>query len=743
MKAVLTLLVIVIFPAFCQQIFSANNKTDKIDVVIENTEMRLVIGANGRAKSLVHKASGEECLIKNANIPICAITEYRPYDNELFLTYPAKKRTFGASNVWREGKELKIEFEEIAYTATVSLNITDDYIGFRLFRLDYEIEKIGVKRKTEIDEFTLLQLPVKHRKYFGEWLNVVWDEQVAVNLLATDHYARIDAFSNKDYNLLFAGMDNSVKLMDVGVALIVTNKDRLLDRIDRVEKDYKLPLGVESRRSEAYKYSYYELRDVTTQNIDRHIEYARRGGFKMIVLYYPDFSHAMGHFPWRDSYPNGIQDLKIITEKIRKAGMIPGFHIHYNKAAKNDLYVSPVPDSRLNLVRMFTLSDSIDTKSTTIYVEENPEGCTLEDERRFLKIGNELITYTGYTTTFPYSFTGCKRGELGTAVKGIEKGFKFGLLDVDTWPLFIRFDQNTSIQQEVAQRIGEIYADAGFEFVYFDGAEDVHPPYWYNVSKSQLIVYNELKPGPLLSEGALKSHFGWHILTRGNAFDLFRPEDIREATKKYTIKAAEYIAQDFTSINFGWNDYIAPDSETIGMQPDMYEYICSRGAAWDCPIALMGKLDQLDRHPRTEDNLEVIKKWEEIRINNLLTKQQKKQLKDTSQEHILLKNKNGRYDLFPYKQIKIANENLKNIRAFIFKKDGNPWIVYWHIRGEGKIQLPVESRKIRLFENADNEMIFEGSGESVMLPVGKRRYIELKVSESKAMKIFEKAELIY
>lgn len=376
---------------------SAKEKCKKpTEISIENAEMRLVIGSTGNAISLIHKKTGQECLEKGADVPVFALTEHRPYDNELFLTYPAKSRTFAADSVRREGDILKVGFEQIAYTATITLNITDDYIGFSLEALDYQIEAFGVKRRTEIDEFTLLQLPVKKRKYFGEWLNVVWDDQVAVNVLATDEYARIDAFPNKKYQLLYAGMDNNIKLIGTGAALITTSKNNLLNRIDKLEHDYKLPLGVESRRSEAYKYSYYELRDVTTANIDKHIAYAKQGGFRTIVIYYPDFASSMGHFPWRKEYTNGMADLQTITRKIKDAGIIPGFHIHYNKAAKNDPYVSPVPDSRLNLVRIFTLADSIDAQSTIISVEENPEGCTMEDGRRFLKLGNELVSYQEY-----------------------------------------------------------------------------------------------------------------------------------------------------------------------------------------------------------------------------------------------------------------------------------------------------------------------------------------------------------
>ena len=722
--------------------FTLARGTDPKKIVIENTEMRLVLGSNGRAISLIHKPTGQECLEKGVDAPVFALTEYRPYDNELFLTYPAKSRTFAADTIRRVGNELKVGFEQIAYTATIALNITNDYIGFSLKALDYQIESFGVKRRTEIDEFTLLQLPVKKRKYFGEWLNVVWDDKVAVNVLATDPYAKIDAFQNKNYYLLYAGMENKVKLMGVGAALITTSKDKLLDRIDRLEQDFKLPRGVESRRSEAYKYSYYELRNVTPQNIDEHIAYAKQGGFRTMVIYYPDFAKSMGHFPWRPDYPNGMADLQTITRKINEAGMIPGFHIHYSKAAKDDPYVSPVPDARLNLVRIFTLADSIDGRSTTIKVEENPEGCTMEDGRRFLKLGNELVTYQKFTTTPPYQFSGCRRGELGSKIKQLEKGFKFGLLDVDTWPLFVRFDQSTSIQQEVAERIGEIYAKAGFRFVYFDGAEDVNPPYWHTVSRSQLLVYNCLKPTPLFSEGALKSHFGWHILSRANAFDLFRPEVIRQATLKYPMTEAKYIAQDFTSINFGWNDYLAPDKRSIGMQPDMYEYICSRGAAWDCPIALMGKLDQLKIHPRTNDNLEVIRNWEEARIRNFFTKKQKEALKNSRQEHTLLVNEAGKFEMIPYEQVANVANHTTDVRAFLFERKGKIWVVYWHVRGEGQLRLPIDAGKLHLQEKPGTEIgIQQGTKNYSVVPVDNRRYMVFDIPRKQVISILSKAEL--
>ena len=103
--------------------------------------------------------------------------------------------------------------------AVIAVSVKDDYIGFELKRRDYRIEDFGVKRKTEIDEFALIQLPVKNRENFGEWLNVMWDDEVAVNLLATHPATRIDAFRENGYTTLYAGLDYDVKFMGAGAAL--------------------------------------------------------------------------------------------------------------------------------------------------------------------------------------------------------------------------------------------------------------------------------------------------------------------------------------------------------------------------------------------------------------------------------------------------------------------------------------------------------------------------------------------
>lgn len=733
------------FLVFFISVFAINTFSDRLvagnkeGIVIENAEMRLLLGHNGQAISLLHKANGLECLYPGAGIPAFSITQYRPYDNELQLKYPANPRVFGADSVYREGDHLIVSFELINIVATIGIKVTDSYIGFTIEKLDHRIPEFGDKLKTTVDELVLLQLPVKNRENFGEWLNVMWDKDVAVNLLGTDPATRIDAVKNQGYHLLRAGSVSEVKGLGIGAALITTSTNNLLNCIDRVEQDFNLPRGVESRRKAAYKYSYYETWDITPKNVDEHIAFAKKGGFRAIQIVWTAFASTIGHFPWRPEYPNGMKDLQEVIRKINDAGMFVGAHFWYNKAMKKDLYVSPVPDYRLNLSRNFTLASSLDKNATTVIVEESPEGCTMDHERRILKIGNELIEYAGYTTERPYQFTGCTRGALNSAVSEYNRGFKWGLLDVDTWTIWVRFDQRTSIQDEVAERIGKLYREAGFQFVYFDGAEDIPQPYWYNTSMSQLKVYNALKSTPSFSEGALKSHFSWHILSRGNAFDTFAPEVIKQATREHPLDEVKFAVQDFTSINFGWINYLVPSGKTMGMQPDMFEYVYSKATAWNCPVSLEGRLEALKSHPRTNDNLEAMRRWEEARLSNFFSEEQKAELKKPMQEYTLLMDEKGRFELQPCSQIVDAAGAKSSIRAFVFSRSGKTWVMYWHTSGEGKLKLEMNATKVHLYKGLGKEIRLQKEKGFVAVPVGNIQYLEFDLPKEEAIGIIKRA----
>ena len=723
------------------------------DIVIENDQFKLVIGSNAITKSLVLKSTGEECLMQDENISIFAVTQERPYHNEIKLAHPNKRTTFQADTLYWEDDKLIVGFDLVPYRAVINVNATASYVGFTLNGFIVppgtypNYLKITPPPATELH---LLQLPIRNHKYFGEWLNVSWDENVAINVLATDENAHIDFEKRNKYKLLTATAFKDIQFEGTGAALIVCESSKLLDNLEQVEEDFDLPRGVQSRRGDLINASYYWSSEVNPETVDKHIQYAKMGGFRTMNLYYPCFEgyggyDRIGNYEIDQKlYPNGKEDLKKMLDKIKSAGITPGVHFLHSHIGRNSKYVTPVPDHRLNLTKIFTLSKDITLGDTVLFVEQNPEGTVMADGCRVLKVGTEFISYEGYTSERPYAFTGCTRAVNNTTINSQPKGTLIGLVDVSEFgATSIYIDQRTSLQDEIAEKIADIY-DSGFQFIYFDGSEGVNPPFGLNVALAQYRVFKRLKSQPLFAEGAAKSHFSWHMLSGGNAFDVFPPEVLKEEIRKWPVEEAPRMKQDFTRVNFGWLGYFLPNENSIGTQPDMLEYVTSVAAGWDCPISMHMNLHTLDAHPRTKDNMEVFRRWEEVRAKNWLTDEQKKMLQNNSQEHHLLINEQGEFELLPYDQIIDVAVGNKSIRAFCFKRKGDAYVVYWHISDDKRLELPLRPSSIALYEELGEEKeVIRGTNNKVIIPVSSRHYIKAnKLTVEQLSQAFKNARII-
>ncbi len=712
-------------------------------VLLENRHFRLTVGGDAIVESLVCKETGEELAAKGQNIALCSVTQNRPFHNEVKLAHPNKRTTYQANRIRMEGDRLIVGFEIIPYEAVVRFAVTDAYIAFSLddFLVPYEIYGGLNMTLPPVEEFRILQLPIKNRAHFGEWLNVSWDESCAVNVLSTSPYAAIDSERRVDYRILYADALREVKLRGTGAALIVSPTDTYLNCVDLLEKDFDLPHGVESRRSPFINASIYWASNVTPENVDEHIAYAKKGGFRLMLLYYTCFFKERGgyglcgDYDYRDEYPNGAADVEKLLCHIRDNGIKPGLHFLQTHIGMESRYVTPEADCRLHLKSHFTLTGPLGTEDADeIYVMENPEGAEMADRARILKFGTELISYEGYTTDFPYRFTGCRRGDHGTTVKTHPTGEIGGVLDVSEFgATSVYLDQHSDLQDEVAEKIARAF-DTGFRFVYFDGSEGTNAPFGFHVPHAQYRVYKKLANPPIFCEGAAKAHFSWHFLSGGNAFDIFAPEIFKEKIAEFPAEEAPRMREDFTRLNFGW--WAFWDKRT---QADMYEYGTSRAAAWDCPVTIQTNIPAFRSHPRTGDILEVMHRWEDVRAKNWLTDEQKEMLRDLATEHTLLMNEEREYELVPYRQIETGSSSL---RAFVFSRHGESWAVYWHADGEGSLVL---SYTDALFEVRDElytpPIALTVEKERFVLPLSNRRYIRTSLPMETLIAMLQKSEL--
>ncbi|MBQ3573967.1 MAG: hypothetical protein IJA16_05155 [Clostridia bacterium] len=715
-------------------------------ILIENKSFCLKIREDAMAESLIFKPTGEECLAANEEIPFFSVTEDRPYNNEIKLAHPNKRTTFSANRVRREGNKLIVGFELLDFEAVVEIKETDEYISFKLvdFVLPEHVHFGLCMTPPPVAEFRMIQLPIVNKARFGEWLNVMWDDNVCINVLSTSPHARIDSEKRKGYRILTADAVRGIKLKGCEAALIVTSPDTLLDCVEKIEDDYDLPRGVASRRSKHINSSSYWVWELTPKNVDEHIALAKKGGFDMMLVYYSCFfkEEAYKHcnnFEFVPEYPNGKEDVKFVLGKIKDAGMTAGIHFLHPHIGLLSTYVTPVADHRLNLKQYFTLAKPLGLDDTTIYVEENPEGTEMHEKCRVLKFGGELISYESYTTERPYCFKGCVRGHYNTNIIPHELGQIGGLLDISEFCAnSVYINQNTSLQDEIADRLAEIY-NLGFEFIYYDGSEGTNAPYEFHVPNAQYKVYKKCAKAPLYCEGAAKAHFSWHILSGGNAFDIFPPEIFKESIAKHPLEEAPRMANDFTRLNFGWWTL---DTDH---QPDMFEYGTSRAAAWDCPITIQarGYAKAFDKAPRFDDDFEVLRRWEDVRRQSWLTPEQKAELRNPNQEHILLINENGEYELAAYDEIKGVASGSEDISAYVFERLGKTYVVCWHKKGSGKLSLPLKAQDIKYEEELGGAVIpVEEADGLAVIPVENRRYLSSELSKEAIVEAFCSAKII-
>lgn len=626
-----------------------SSRVETDDVVVENARFRLVAGADAKVKSLVLKATGEECVPSGEGIPLFSVTQDRPFNNEIKLIYPHKRTTYPANSLRREGDRLIVGFEIAPYEAVVETKETDAYVEFRLAdflvdKEDYDYLKMEVP---PVASFRVLQLPVLNRKNFGDWLNASWDAKSAIGVVGTSPYPDIDHENRIGFRILTADLVRGQKLKGGSAAVIAANgREDFLDCMDRLERDFGLPLGVESRRSESINAFIYHVagHPFDPEMIDRHIEWAKKGGFKFMTFATENFTKAVGSwglhgdYDWSDRFPNGEEDLRRMLAKVKAAGIRPGLHFLHTHIGMKSRYVTPVADARLNKTRRFTLAKPMgdSTNMTEITVFEPTEGVTMFEPCRVLQFGGELMSYESYTKEPPYRFLGVKRGVWSTTVTAHPKGEIGGILDVSEYgkPMSCYLDQNTDLQEEIAAKIAAIY-DCGFEYAYFDGSEGVNAPCNFHVSNAQYRQWKAFKAKPIFSEGAAKSHFDWHILSGANAFDCFEPKLFMTNIVRFPVAQAPISWQDMTRVNFGWWKFFAegrPDwwnAKSTGTKPEHWQFACSQCLAWDCPATVLVDLADVEAdRANAEACFEVMRRWGEARERKLLSQAQKEAMKN-------------------------------------------------------------------------------------------------------------------
>ena len=114
-----------------------------------------------------------------------------------------------------------------------------------------------------------------------------------------------------------------------------------------------------------------------------------------------------------------------------------------------------------------------------------------------------------------------------------------------------------------------------------------------------------------------------------------------------------------------------------------------------------------------------------------MTEAQKAELKNLEQEHILLINEAGGFELVPYSQIDKVGGSDQPARAFVFDRAGKVYVVYWHMSGEANLAVPLPAHRVRLMKELGKTIPVKSSERGVRLPLADRLYLECRAFRQK------------
>ncbi len=498
----------------------------RAEVTFENARARCVIAANGHWQSLVDKATGRELLPDGVAMPIAEARH--------------GGERFAVSGATADGDALTLSFAGTDTVLTYTVERADKWIVLRLRSV----------AGTRPESMTLVQLPVGITENVGGRLNIAWDDETAVCLMAATRQADCRARRGRHAVLTATTQDfPGPRLEGAGAAILIGPTSAFKPLARAASHAFGLLTnedadGTPVKDTDLVRGSYWFL-SFGEDEVDRVIEYSNRSGIRQVMLSSGAWCTSPGHYLFHEGrYPNGQEGLKAVVARLHEHGILVGMHTFASKISKRDPYVMPVPDHRLlrgvsaswrpeDGLLDTTLAKAVTAEQTEIGVSGSLKhwpGSSVTADRYWegglekhleVTVGNEIIRYERVGPEGVWdTFLGCERGAWGTAAAAHPAGAEAYHVAVDGCINGYIIDQETDLMDEVADRLAGIFNDCGFDMVYFDGGEDVdRRRFNYYVANFQEQVMQRFNKRPVIHMGTVMNHALWHSFARSSTVD--------------------------------------------------------------------------------------------------------------------------------------------------------------------------------------------------------------------------------
>ncbi len=596
-------------------------KSDAKELVrLETRWAEMAVGDDGTILSLREKGTGRELLAGPQ--PVLAVE--------------AAGRRFQSRRMRLEDGLLVADFPRGAGSAAIRIEAKDHYFTATAVAVDVP----------DAERFTFFQLQPAPVEYVGPMAGLASDDASGVCLRSLALEVGMSFHGPAPRFRASTTAEHGIVGHSVGLA--AGPREHLIAMLRAMAENEPVPksrvggpwaMGAEETRGS------YLFADLAARDTDAWIDLARRGGFTNIHLH--GWWATLGHYEPREAYfPGGLEEMKQTAERLRAAGLKPGIHTLTACISTDAPWITPVPSPHLIASNTYTLARPLSTTDTTMYVEEMPAAghdvvWSYSGNGNALRLGGELIRYSGISREPPYAFLECERGAFSTQAAAHAEGTPVDYLQ----QRYLAFypEPDSPLADELADCIARVYNECGMEMIYFDGSEGMRSR--YGVDTMRWKIFERLGGG--VTEASEWGHNSWWFHSRIGAWDhpvwamkQFHDEHIRLASR--------YRKSDLLEPQLGWWAPRGPSAVARGHFPDEMEYFAVKNLVIDGPMSIQG-VHAAGRpwNARMEEQLTILGWYERLRLARYFDEPTVQRLGEPGEEFRLRQGADGRWQFTP------------------------------------------------------------------------------------------------
>jgi len=394
---------------------------------------------------------------------------------------------------------------------------------------------------------------------------------------------------------------------------------------------------------------------VTEKTVDDWIRLAEAFGIRQLDFHAGVCLRFGDYEPNPGLYPNGLESVRAVTDRLKEAGILSGLHTYAFFVAKDTPWVTPVPSPDLVASGSFTLAAPLTAEATTVPVLESTADMTTDtsfftQNSITLRIGDELINFGGVSKEPPYAFTDCVRGAHGTVVSEHPEGAEILHLK-QMFNLFVP-KPDSQLFYDVIDRTAYVYNAGGFNMMYLDALDGAYvldrpEDAWYWGSKFVFELLKRVERPPIM-EMSTFSHHLWYARSRIGAWD-FAKRGFRDFIDLHVL-ANRKLERAFLPSHLGWWGVWPWSGQDIErMFPEYIDYVCCKSLAEDSSISwIHGISPEAYEHSEYLQRIApVIRRYEELRMEGAVPPEILARIGEPGADFTLEDMSEGRYAFRP------------------------------------------------------------------------------------------------